>query len=74
MCAVISRSAVDIERGVDSPVSSFLRSHFQHFNAATVIDAADGYSRHIDGGGKMLVTLAGAMSTAAPVSFSFAGR
>jgi hypothetical protein len=29
-----------------------------------VIDAADGYKRHLDGGGAMLVTLAGAMSTA----------
>ncbi len=66
MCAVISKTAVDNETGAATmaPVSDYLRRHFQHFNAATVIDAADGYSRHIDGGGKMLVTLAGAMSTA----------
>ena len=48
----------------DGPISRFLRHHYRHFNAATVIDAADGYKRHLDGGGVMLVTLAGAMSTA----------
>jgi len=48
----------------DGPISRFLRHHYRHFNAATVIDAADGYKRHLDAGGAMLVTLAGAMSTA----------
>ncbi len=48
----------------DGPISRFLRHHYRHFNAATVIDAADGYKRHLDAGGVMLVTLAGAMSTA----------
>ncbi len=48
----------------DGPISRFLRHHYRHFNAATVIDAADGYKRHLDTGGAMLVTLAGAMSTA----------
>lgn len=47
-----------------APVSAFLRHHFRHFNAAALIDAADGYRKHMDGGGSMLVTLAGAMSTA----------
>jgi len=46
------------------PVSDYLRHHFRHFNAAAVIDAADAYARHLDGGGRMLVSLAGAMSTA----------
>jgi len=45
-------------------VSEFLRHHFRHFNAATLIDAADGYSRHLAQGGRMFMTLAGAMSTA----------
>ena len=45
-------------------VREFLRHHYRHFNAAALVDAADGYSRHIDRGGKMFVTLAGAMSTA----------
>jgi deoxyhypusine synthase len=43
---------------------TFCRAHFKHFNAAALVDAAEGYLRHIDSGGKMLVTLAGAMSTA----------
>lgn len=51
-------------RPASGPVSAFLRHNFRHFNAAALIDAADGYSRHIDNGGSMLVTLAGAMSTA----------
>jgi len=45
-------------------VSKFVRHHYRHFNAATLIDAADGYRRHMDNGGMMMVTLAGAMSTA----------
>jgi deoxyhypusine synthase len=47
-----------------APVSAFLRHHYRHFNAASLIDAAEGYRRHLDEGGKMFVTLAGAMSTA----------
>ena len=46
------------------PVADFLRRHFRHFNSAALIDAADAYNSHLDGGGRMLVTLAGAMSTA----------
>ena len=45
-------------------VSNFLRHHFRHFNAAALIDAADGYNKHLADGGKMMITLAGAMSTA----------
>lgn len=45
-------------------ITQFLKEHFRHFNAATLIDAAEAYRKHIDSGGKMLVTLAGAMSTA----------
>jgi len=42
----------------------FMARHYKHFNAAVVEDAARGYEAHLDAGGKMLVTLAGAMSTA----------
>ena len=42
----------------------FLQEHFRHFNAATVRDATEGWIRHLEGGGKMFLTLAGAMSTA----------
>ena len=45
-------------------VSSFLRHHYRHYNAATLIDAADAYKAHLASGGRMMVTLAGAMSTA----------
>jgi deoxyhypusine synthase len=48
----------------DAPVSAFIRHHFRHFNGATLVDAADAYSAHLADGGGMMVTLAGAMSTA----------
>jgi deoxyhypusine synthase len=47
-----------------TPVSDFISRHFLHFNAATLVDAADAYRAHLDQGGKMMITLAGAMSTA----------
>lgn len=47
-----------------SPISQFIEKHFLHFNAASLVDAAKGYNLHLDKGGKMMVTLAGAMSTA----------
>ncbi len=45
-------------------ITDFARRHFRHFNAAALVDAADGYMRHLDSGGQMLVAMAGAMSTA----------
>jgi deoxyhypusine synthase len=45
-------------------ISDFIRHHYRHFNGAALVDAADGYVRHLTNGGEMLVTLAGAMSTA----------
>lgn len=45
-------------------VRDFVHHHYRHFNAAALIDAADGYVRHLDEGGVMFMTLAGAMSTA----------
>lgn len=53
-----------MSQSTSAPVTAFLRHHYRHFNAAALIDAADAYRRHLDGGGKMMVTLAGAMSTA----------
>lgn len=47
-----------------TPVTDFVRHHYRHFNAAALIDAADAYTAHLDSGGYMMVTLAGAMSTA----------
>ncbi len=46
------------------PISQFIEKHYRHFNAATLVDAACAYRVHLESGGKMLVTLAGAMSTA----------
>ncbi|OYX22791.1 MAG: deoxyhypusine synthase [Algoriphagus sp. 32-45-6] len=45
-------------------ITEFLKHNYRHFNAAALIDAAEGYKAHLDQGGKMMVTLAGAMSTA----------
>lgn len=45
-------------------VTNFLKHHYRHFNAAALIDAAEGYNKHLADGGKMMITLAGAMSTA----------
>jgi deoxyhypusine synthase len=46
------------------PISKFIKHNYRHFNAAALVDAAEGYEAHLDAGGKMFVTLAGAMSTA----------
>lgn len=45
------------------PVSNFLTHHFRHFNAATLVDAAKAYEAQLNSGAKMMVTLAGAMSS-----------
>ena len=46
------------------PISTFIRHHYRHFNAATLVEASDAYIAHLEKGGKMFLTLAGAMSTA----------
>src|SRR6516164_5832857 len=46
------------------PISAFIDRHYRHFNAASLKEAAEGYKRHLEPGGRMFVTLAGAMSTA----------
>ena len=46
------------------PVSEFMLKHFKHFNSAALVDAARAYQEQLDRGNKMMVTLAGAMSTA----------
>jgi deoxyhypusine synthase len=45
-------------------ITEFMDRHYLHFNAATLVDAAKAYRDVIDGGGSMLLTMAGAMSTA----------
>jgi deoxyhypusine synthase len=45
-------------------ISQFMLEHFKHFNAASLVDAAKGYEYQLEQGNKMMITLAGAMSTA----------
>ena len=45
-------------------VKNFIKHHFRHFNSAVVVDASQACIDHLEAGGKMFVTLAGAMSTA----------
>jgi deoxyhypusine synthase len=45
-------------------ITSFIKHHYRHFNAAALVDAAEGYNKLLASGGKMFVTIAGAMSTA----------
>ena len=45
------------------PVTQFIKHHYRHFNSAALKDAAEAYKVHVESGGKMFVTLAGAMSS-----------
>lgn len=45
-------------------IREFVKRHYRHFNAATLVDAAEAYRVHVDSGGQMLLAMAGAMSTA----------
>jgi len=57
----------DINTGLaksKGPVSRFVARNYRHFNAAALVDAAKGYEAHLGQGGRMLVAMAGAMSTA----------
>ncbi|MFI5135507.1 MAG: deoxyhypusine synthase family protein [Chitinophagales bacterium] len=46
------------------PISQFMEKNYLHFNSAAMMDAAKAYEQHMNDGGKMMITLAGAMSTA----------
>ncbi|WP_185882832.1 deoxyhypusine synthase family protein [Blattabacterium cuenoti] len=45
-------------------ITSFIEKYFLHFNALTLSNAAKAYDLHIKKNGKMMITIAGAMSTA----------
>jgi deoxyhypusine synthase len=47
-----------------APVQRFLKKHYRHFNAAVVVEAAEGWIDQLRRGNRMLLTVAGAMSTA----------
>ena len=51
-------------KGQKMQVKTLIDTQYRHFNARALKEAAQGYRSHIDQGGKMFVTLAGAMSTA----------
>ena len=50
-------------------VRNFMKKNYRHFNAAVCVDAAEAWLEHARKGGKMFVTLAGAMSTHHPNAF-----
>lgn len=45
-------------------IKKFIQENFKHFNAATLVDASEAWVKHLEGGGKTLLAMAGAMSTA----------
>ena len=47
-----------------SPITDFIKHHYRHFNAAALAAAAEDYVQYLAAGNKMLLTMAGAMSTA----------
>lgn len=49
---------------MSKPITEFIEKYYLHFNAATLVDASKAYVAHLKEGGKMMITLAGAMSTA----------
>lgn len=64
MNTVTEQTEIATELKSKGPISRFIETHYRHFNARELVDAARAYRNHIDSGGKMLITLAGAMSTA----------
>ena len=49
---------------MNTPIRDFIKNNYKHFNAAALVDAAEAYETHLAKNGKMMITLAGAMSTA----------
>lgn len=49
---------------VDGPIKAFIKHNYRHFNSAVIVDASEAWIKHLEQGNKMLLTLAGAMSTA----------
>ncbi len=59
----MNKQIAKVDRVKAGSISQFIDRHYRHFNAAVLKDAADAYMAHLDRGGKMMITLAGAMST-----------
>src|SRR5437764_8914962 len=65
MCYRKEFSPTNLNRGsCMGNIKEFVKHHYRHFNAAALIDAAEGYNTLLASGGKMFMTIAGAMSTA----------
>ena len=60
-CISLIKKSKDLNKG---DISQFIETYFLHFNAATLVDAAKAYNEQLEKGSKILVSLAGAMSTA----------
>ncbi len=45
-------------------IKAFIKHNFRHFNSAVLVEASEAYVKHLKNGGKMMITLGGAMSTA----------
>ena len=59
----MNKQITKVDRVKAGSISQFIDRHYRHFNAAVLKDAADAYIAHLDRGGKIMITLAGAMST-----------
>jgi deoxyhypusine synthase len=59
----MNKQIAKVNRVKAGSISQFIDRHYRHFNAAVLKDAADAYVAHLNRGGKMMITLAGAMST-----------
>lgn len=44
-------------------VKKFIKKNFRHFNAAVLVEAAEGWARHLKKDGRMFLAMAGALST-----------
>lgn len=56
-------SATDFATGTGQ-LRAFMQRHYTNFNSRETLAAAQSYEQHLGDGGKMMVTLSGAMSTA----------
>ncbi|MBW2963363.1 deoxyhypusine synthase family protein [Candidatus Woesearchaeota archaeon] len=45
-------------------IKRFIKNNFKHFNSGALTRASEAYVQHLKKGGKMMITIAGAMSTA----------
>lgn len=53
----------DHNTSIFKAVKEFVKHNYRHFNSAVVVDASEAYVNHINNGGKMVMAVAGAMST-----------